>query len=35
MGHGLSQLQIRILQLAYEKRQEHTTPEAIVKRKEE
>jgi hypothetical protein len=35
MGRGLSKLQIKILQLAYQKRQEHTTPEAIAKRKEE
>ena len=35
MGRGLSKLQIKILQLAYQKRQEHTTPEEIAKRKEQ
>ena len=35
MGRGLSKLQIRILQLAYRKRQEHTAPEEIARRKEE
>ena len=35
MGRGLSKLQIRILQLAYRKRQEHKAPEEIARRKEE
>lgn len=34
MGRGLSQLQIRILQLAYQKPQEHMALEAVAERKE-
>jgi hypothetical protein len=35
MGRGLSELQINILRLAYQKRQEHMSPEAVAKRREE